>query len=140
MSCSGVVCHPWMICSHLQVYFSRISVYFRCNLCGSLADTDECAPAPCIHGNCTEYVGFYTCQCEAGYTGTDCETGSFPVNFLICMMKPRNMCWNNKMARESELEIEGSTCFLYAKACMCLAVTRGFCRFLTKIRVPFTSS
>ena len=37
---------------------------------------DDCAPAPCQNGaTCTDKVYSYLCQCPAGYSGLQCETG-----------------------------------------------------------------
>ena len=38
------------------------------------ANIDECAPQPCQHGDCTDRVNGYTCTCQAGYTGTNCDS------------------------------------------------------------------
>ena len=38
-------------------------------------DTDECASSPCVSGSCQDGVNGYTCDCDAGYVGTYCETG-----------------------------------------------------------------
>ena len=39
-------------------------------------DIDECASSPCANGGiCIKGVDIFTCQCLAGYTGNDCETG-----------------------------------------------------------------
>ena len=39
-------------------------------------DIDECLSSPCQNGGtCTDDVNGYTCACDAGYTGTNCETG-----------------------------------------------------------------
>ncbi|XP_035671878.1 fibropellin-3-like [Branchiostoma floridae] len=37
------------------------------------ADFDNCASSPCTHGTCTDGVGSYTCSCENGWKGTDCD-------------------------------------------------------------------
>ncbi len=40
------------------------------------SDIDECASTPCQNGGtCNDDVNSYTCTCNAGYTGSDCETG-----------------------------------------------------------------
>ena len=36
---------------------------------------DECSSNPCTNGGaCSEGVGFFSCSCRAGFTGTTCET------------------------------------------------------------------
>ena len=40
-----------------------------------ISDIDECQSSPCVHGKCTDLRNMYTCTCDAGYTGTLCETG-----------------------------------------------------------------
>lgn len=37
-------------------------------------DIDECQSTPCIHGSCSDGVNTYTCTCDPGYTGANCET------------------------------------------------------------------
>ena len=40
-------------------------------------DIDECASDPCDNGgNCTDGENGYTCTCEDGYVGADCEYGT----------------------------------------------------------------
>ena len=36
-------------------------------------DIDDCDPDPCVNGDCTDGVNTYTCDCNDGYTGTDCD-------------------------------------------------------------------
>ena len=39
-------------------------------------DIDECLGISCHNGGtCTDGVNEYTCECVAGYTGMNCETG-----------------------------------------------------------------
>ena len=38
-------------------------------------DIDECATNPCNHGSCQDKINGYHCNCEPGYTGTNCDTG-----------------------------------------------------------------
>ncbi|KAI8493284.1 hypothetical protein Bbelb_292880 [Branchiostoma belcheri] len=37
------------------------------------AQVDECLSFPCAHGTCTDGVASYTCSCENGWTGTNCD-------------------------------------------------------------------
>ncbi|CAH1245919.1 NOTCH1 [Branchiostoma lanceolatum] len=36
-------------------------------------EIDFCAADPCVHGNCTSELDRYSCDCEAGWGGTDCD-------------------------------------------------------------------
>ena len=42
-----------------------------------IADFDECDSSPCQNGgSCTDIVNGHTCNCVAGYDGTNCENGN----------------------------------------------------------------
>lgn len=53
----------------------------------NVLDINECASVPCVHGaTCVDTVNAYTCNCVAGYTGTNCQTGTqiiMKVYFII---------------------------------------------------------
>ena len=41
-----------------------------------LADINECGSNPCENGGtCTDVPNGYTCACQSGYTGDECQTG-----------------------------------------------------------------
>ncbi|XP_035659357.1 neurogenic locus Notch protein-like [Branchiostoma floridae] len=40
---------------------------------GVVCTFDECASSPCVHGTCIDGVGRYSCRCENGWTGTNCN-------------------------------------------------------------------
>lgn len=49
-------------------------------LCNS--DGNECSPDPCPNGGtCEDLVGSYRCDCNTGYSGTNCETGTDVLKF-----------------------------------------------------------
>ena len=39
--------------------------------------SDVCNPNPCEHGNCISQGTTYTCQCFAGFTGTNCDISKY---------------------------------------------------------------
>jgi hypothetical protein len=45
--------------------------------------TGGCDPNPCGNGVCTDHGTWYSCECDAGYTGINCETGT---HALRCRM------------------------------------------------------
>jgi hypothetical protein len=48
--------------------------------------TNECEENPCKNGGtCIDGINSYTCECPAGYTGTNCET---PINTDECAENP----------------------------------------------------
>ncbi|XP_019639758.1 PREDICTED: fibropellin-1-like [Branchiostoma belcheri] len=50
--------------------------YDRFAFCARGTDND-CASSPCAHGTCTDGVASYTCSCENGWTGNNCDQVSF---------------------------------------------------------------
>ncbi|XP_035693731.1 fibropellin-1-like [Branchiostoma floridae] len=46
---------------------------YRCEECNKQFHIDECASSPCTHGTCTDGVASYTCSCENGWTGLNCD-------------------------------------------------------------------
>ena len=45
-------------------------------VCCCAADIDECANNPCVHGTCTDGIDSYTCACDDGYDGNNCNSQS----------------------------------------------------------------
>eukprot|EP00808_Paulinella_micropora_P005987 g26500.t1 len=54
---------------------------------GACIKLDECLARPCMHGNCTELVGNYSCECESGWAGRNCS-----LNIDECAQKPVGPC------------------------------------------------
>ena len=53
----------------------RTAVFYRTTY--FVSDVDECSSNPCENGGtCIDGINEYSCQCVAGYTGLNCETGS----------------------------------------------------------------
>ena len=43
-----------------------------------IVDIDDCAGITCSgHGQCVDGIAGYTCNCDVGYTGNNCQTGHF---------------------------------------------------------------
>lgn len=39
-------------------------------------DINECHQNPCKAGKCVNHNGDYSCECQKGFTGVDCNEGS----------------------------------------------------------------
>ena len=49
----------------------------------STIDARSCDSGPCQNGaTCTNRLGFYTCTCNSGWTGKNCETGKLFQEYL----------------------------------------------------------
>src|SRR6218665_431508 len=53
-----------------------------CEFC-SISDIPECESNPCVHGVCHDGLDKYTCECEPGYTGINCETGQHSYSIVL---------------------------------------------------------
>ena len=42
----------------------------------NIKDINDCESDPCTHGSCLDGVRSYTCVCDAGYTGANCNKGT----------------------------------------------------------------
>ena len=40
---------------------------------------------PCVHGNCSDNINNYTCQCHTCYAGIDCETDIDECESMPCV-------------------------------------------------------
>ena len=52
-----------------------------------ISDINECDSNPCLNNaTCNEGINSYNCTCEAGYQGTNCETGTRDFPFISLLL------------------------------------------------------
>lgn len=54
-----------------------------------ITDINKCRSSPCLHGNCTDHVNNYTCECQPGFIGDNCDTGLFILLIMIVCLHLR---------------------------------------------------
>ena len=59
--------------------------------CIIIPDIDECAGVQCVYGSCEDGINEYTCDCDDGYTGVNCETGKYRHWYWWYMVKLRHV-------------------------------------------------
>ena len=59
-------------------------------MCNLITDeTDECSPNPCDNGGtCTDGDNTYSCECAAGYKGTDCGMNTAIFSYKDKILNP----------------------------------------------------
>ena len=61
----------------VQTSFIQLFTWITINCSNSsIKDINDCDPNPCTHGSCTDGVNSYTCACDPGYSGVDCNKGT----------------------------------------------------------------
>ncbi|XP_078612395.1 uncharacterized protein LOC144882465 [Branchiostoma floridae x Branchiostoma japonicum] len=60
---------------------SRILTICEVQISGEI---DECATDPCVHGDCSDAIGDYTCTCHSGWEGRNCDTDIDECAFSPC--------------------------------------------------------
>ncbi len=55
-------------------------------------DVDECASSPCLHGNCSDALGGYSCACDTGYQGETCDVDVDDCVNVTCPGGNRSAC------------------------------------------------
>ncbi|XP_033127419.1 fibropellin-1-like [Anneissia japonica] len=82
----SILCNQfsWILCLFFVIYRQRglMEVFV-------ISDINECLSSPCVYGICNDHVNQYSCSCNAGYSGTNCQTdidecSSSPCNFGQC--------------------------------------------------------
>uniref|UniRef100_A0A8C6SKS5 Coagulation factor IX n=1 Tax=Neogobius melanostomus TaxID=47308 RepID=A0A8C6SKS5_9GOBI len=49
----------------------------------TVSNGNQCASSPCVNkGSCKDHIGYYTCLCESGFTGRNCEIGKRQQHFV----------------------------------------------------------
>ena len=56
---------------------------FTLNICLTISDINECSSNPCFNsGLCTDGDNGYTCTCQPGTSGVNCETGMYLIEIF----------------------------------------------------------
>ena len=78
---------------YLFLYFLLFCYYFFFSFLSFflffVTDIDECSSNPCLNGGtCTDQVNGYVCSCQAGYTGSQCQSRTLPTYRKIPVISP----------------------------------------------------
>ena len=68
--CVGVSC---LFVYVLYMFYCLLVGSFRGELC--VENIDDCVGVFCGNGTCADGVNTFMCECEAGYTGIECDSG-----------------------------------------------------------------
>ncbi|CAG2206584.1 unnamed protein product [Mytilus edulis] len=64
------------------VYSNLMNAYI--NIPSKCDDYDECQINPCVNGSCTDKLGGYTCACDIGFTGINCDMNIDDCTVHVC--------------------------------------------------------
>ena len=67
-------------CFLLFMVILNSSVFVMC-ICIFFTDIDECVSSPCANGQCQDEINQYTCMCDPGWTGENCDMGEWDAIF-----------------------------------------------------------
>ena len=82
-------------------------------------DIEECASQPCVFGQCIDGIGGFTCVCQAGYTGSLCDSSEFS-SFVCVFSNCLYLSISVHLAYQSSLIVYLSICLLFI---LCLMVS-----------------
>lgn len=60
-----------------------------------ITDYDNCVASPCLNGICSDALDGYSCECQPGYSGKNCE-----INVDDCL---ENICTNGATCEDGVL-------------------------------------
>ncbi|CAG2222528.1 NOTCH2 [Mytilus edulis] len=113
----------------------------------------SCTASPCINGHCNITNAGYTCTCDAGYTGVNCEINP-------CMPNPcrnggtcTNGGWNThkcacisntggsncQYSCDSNWKLNGGTCYYFTNELYTWQTGQSYCNGFGKLAEPDTS-
>ena len=93
--CSSVIWFQVKIlgCIFQQVVNTNLlSFYHYLLMLHCIIDIDECHSSHCQYGTCEDLPNGYKCNCNHGYTGTNCETGNMmqPISQILTKVNSKN--------------------------------------------------
>ena len=66
---------------------SMLEKYMKINICPEvdIPTVDPCSSRNCNHGRCVSSGSAATCNCDFGWTGTDCDTCEITYNCFVLL-------------------------------------------------------
>ncbi|XP_072048736.1 uncharacterized protein [Amphiura filiformis] len=93
----------------------------------SSSDINECASSPCVNGGCQDGINQYMCQCNVGWSGTNCD-----ININECDSNPcvNGVCYDgtNEYLCQCNTGWTGSYCDININDCASNPCVNGGCQ------------